>query len=327
MRELLTRYAMGAGSGAAAALLFLTAMRGAPLGVALAYLGPLPLMIATLGWGLDAGLIALLCACGLAAAVSPPYALVYGLLVAGPAYGLAAFVAKPAAWARKPADPEAPRVYPGPAAVAMLAAGVFILAGCVQITLMWFATGGYEAAVSALAAEIRTALDASGATRALPPDMTPDQLAEAFVQFAPVALSTGATLMQLANLYLAARSVQLSQRLGRPWRDIPSGYRLPRWLGLAAAAAAALAVLAPTPFEDYGLVATGALGVLYALHGLAALHALSRRAAARPFLLAALYFACAVAAQWVLPALALLGIGESFADLRGRAAQGVKTRA
>jgi hypothetical protein len=62
------------------------------------------------------------------------------------------------------------------------------------------------------------------------------------------------------------------------------------------------------------------------LQGLAALHALSRRAAARPFMLAALYFACAVAAQWVLPALALLGIAESFADLRGRAARSIKTR-
>jgi hypothetical protein len=307
-------------------MLFLTAMRGAPLGVALAYLGPLPLMIATLGWGLDAGLVALFTACGLAAAVSPAYALVYGVLVAAPAWGLAAFVAVPALYVKKPADPEAPRVYPGPGAAAILAAGLFIAAGAIQLSLMYFATGGYETAVTALAAEIRAALDASGATRALPPDMTPDQLAEAFVQFAPVALATGATLMQLANLYLAARTVQLSQRLNRPWRDIPSGYHLPRWLSLPTALALALALIGPPPFDDYGLVAAGALGVLYAMHGLAALHALSRRAAARPFMLAALYFACAAAAYWVLPALAVLGIAESFADLRGRAARSLKTR-
>ena len=39
MRAHLTRIAIGVGSGAAAALLYLAAMRGAPLAVALAYLG------------------------------------------------------------------------------------------------------------------------------------------------------------------------------------------------------------------------------------------------------------------------------------------------
>jgi hypothetical protein len=326
MKANLTRYGIGAGAGAAAALLFLAATRGAPLGVALAYLGPLPLMIATLGWGIDAGLVALFAACALAAAVSPPFAVVYGLLVAAPAWCLAAFAAAPAFYVRKSADPEAPRVYPGPGAVAVLAAALFILAASVQLALMYFAAGGYDAAVSELSGEIRAALDASGAARALPPDMTVDQLAEAFVQFAPVALSTGATLMQLANLYLAARSVQLSQRLNRPWREMPTGFRLPRWLALPIASALALALYGPSPFDDFGLVVAGAFGVLYVLQGLAALHALSRRAAARPFMLAALYFACAVAAQWVLPALALLGLAESFADLRGRAARSIKTR-
>jgi hypothetical protein len=326
MKANLTRYGIGAGAGAAAALLFLAATRGAPLGVALAYLGPLPLMIATLGWGVDAGLVALFAACALAAAVSPAYALVYGVLVAGPAWCLAAFACVPAFYVRKSADPEAPRVYPGPGAVAILAAALFILAATLQLALMYFAAGGYDAAVSELSGEIRAALEASGAVRALPPDMTVDQLAEAFVQFAPVALSTGATLMQLANLYLAARSVQLSQRLNRPWREMPTGFRLPRWLALPIAAALALALFAPSPFDDFGLVVAGALGVLFVLQGLAGLHALSRRAAARPFMLAALYFACAVAAQWVLPALALLGLAESFADLRGRAARSIKTR-
>ena len=326
MKANLTRYGIGAGAGAAAALLFLAATRGAPLGVALAYLGPLPLMIATLGWGLDAGLVALFAACGIAAAVSPAYALVYGAMIAAPAWLLAAFVSVPAFYVRKSADPEAPRVYPGPGAVAMVAAALYILAASFQLALMYFAAGGYDAAVSELSGEIRSALDASGAARALPPDMTVDQLAEAFVQFAPVALSTGATLMQLANLYLAARSVQLSQRLNRPWREMPTGFRLPRWLALPLAAALALALFGHSPFDDFGLVVAGALGVLFVLQGLAALHALSRRAAARPFMLAALYFACAVAAQWVLPALALLGLAESFADLRGRAARSIKTR-
>lgn len=326
MRFHLTRVAIGVGSGVAAATLFLAATRGASLGVALAYLGPLPIMIATLGWGFDAGLVALFSACALVAAAAPTYALVYGLLVAGPAWALAAFAGAPAFRARRPADPAAPRLYPGPGAIAVLAAALFIAAGAVQLALMWAAKGGYDGAVSALSNEIRAALDSSGATRALPADLNPDDLAVAVVQFAPTALATGATIMHLANLYLAARSVQLSQRLSRPWRDIPSGFVLPRWLAAPAAIALATALVAPSPFDDYGLVVTGALGVLYAMQGLAALHALSRQAAARPFMLAALYFACAVAAQWVAPALALLGLAESFADLRGRAARSFKPR-
>ena len=326
MRTHLTRYAVGLGCGAAAALLFLAALRGAPLAMALAYFGPLPIMIATLGWGYDAGLLALFSACGLSAAAAPGYALAYGLVVAAPAWGLAAFAGAPVVFAKKPEDPATPRRYPGPGAVAMLAAGLFIVAGAGQLSLMWFAKGGYEGAVAALSAEIRDALGASGADRALPPDMNADDLAQAFVQFAPTAVSMGATIMQLANLYLAARSVQLSQRLSRPWRDIPTGFVLPRWLAAPAATGLALTLAASSPVDEYGLVVAGALGALYAMQGLATLHALSRRAAARPFMLGALYFACAVAAQWVMPAVAILGIAESFADLRGRAARSLRTR-
>jgi len=328
MRVLLTRYAVGVGSGLAAALLFLAAMRGAPLAVALAYLGPLPVMITALGWGWDAGLIALFAASGVAAAATPVYAIAYVALIVGPAWLIAAFTGAPIWTSRKIVEGEERPVrrYPGPGAVALLAAMLYIGAGAIQLSLMLFAKGGYEGAVADLAGEIKDALDASGATRALPPDMTADELADAIVRFAPTVLSAGGLMLQLANLYLAARSVQLSQRLPRPWRDIPSGFILPRWLAAPMAVTLPLALVGPSPLDEYGLLAASALGVLYAMQGLAALHALSRRAAARPFMLAALYFACAVAAQWVLPALALLGLAESFADLRSRAARNLKTR-
>ena len=120
--------------------------------------------------------------------------------------------------------------------------------------------------------------------------MSADELAGAIVRFAPTALSTGATLMQLVNLYLAARSVQLSQRLRRPWRDIPSGFVLPRWLAGLMAIALALALAGPSPADDYGLVVRrrASVALLSAVHGLPTLHALSRRAAARPLMLGAL---------------------------------------
>jgi hypothetical protein len=325
MREQVSRYAVGAGAGVAAAVLFMAAMRTGALAVLLAYVSPLPVMIAALGWGLAPGLAAVLVSGLVMGSAFPDFAIVYMLVIAAPAWLIAAFAVAPAVYARKP-DPALPRPSPGPGAIALLAAGLFIALGAAQLTLMQFASGGYAGAVSALAAQIREALDQSGAMRALPTDMSEQEVAEALVQIAPIALAVGGTLMHLVNLYLAARAVQLSGRLGRPWRDIPTGFRLPPGFSLPTLAGLAAALFAPSPYDGYGLIVACALGAVYVLSALAALHALSRFSPARPLLLGALYFACAAASQWVLPALALLGLAESFADLRGRAARSLKPR-
>ena len=119
--------------------------------------------------------------------------------------------------------------------------------------------------------------------------------------------------MQLANLYLAARSVQLSQRLPRPWRDIPSGFMLPRWLAAPTAVALALALGRALPARRVRAARRPARSACSTrCRGWPTLHALSRRAAARPFMLAALYFACAVAAQWVSAGARVAGPRRKF---------------
>ena len=55
---MMQRYAVAFGAGCAAAFLFAVSAESSPLAMLLAYLAPLPIMIATLGWGLDAGAIA-----------------------------------------------------------------------------------------------------------------------------------------------------------------------------------------------------------------------------------------------------------------------------
>jgi len=325
MRESITKYAVGAGAGVAAAVLFLAATRTGALAVLLAYLSPLPIMIAALGWGLLPGLMAVFVAGAVAGAATLDFAPVYLLVIAAPAWMIAAFASSPAFYAKPPASGLA-RPSPGPGSIAVAAALLFMALGAAQLTLMQFASGGYEGAVAALAKEIRQALDDSGAIRAMPPEMNAQELAEMLVQIAPIALAVGGAMMHLFNLYLAARSVQLSGRLGRAWRDIPSSFRLPRWLVGPTAIAFVVAILAPSPFDGYGLIGACALGSLYALEALAALHALSRFSPVRPILLGALYFACLAAAQWVLPALAVLGVAESFANLRGRAARTLRPR-
>jgi hypothetical protein len=155
----------------------------------------------------------------------------------------------------------------------------------------------------------------------LPNDITLESAVKLVAQFAPVAVAASTTLMYLFNLYLAARSAQLSQRLARPWVDVPTGLTLPVALAAPALIALAASFLAPAPASQFGLVVVAASAVLYLAQGLAVLHALSRRAPARPGLLVALYAACAIAPHWVLPIVALIGLVESFVSLRARAAQ------
>ena len=52
---MIIRFAVAIGAGCAAAFLFAVSAQTSPLAMTLAYLAPLPIMIATMGWGVDAG--------------------------------------------------------------------------------------------------------------------------------------------------------------------------------------------------------------------------------------------------------------------------------
>ena len=89
---MLHRFVVAIGAGCAAALLFAVSAQSSLLAMALAYLAPLPIMIATLGWGLDGGAIAAAISIAVLAVVAEPLsALVFAGSVAVPAWALAAF--------------------------------------------------------------------------------------------------------------------------------------------------------------------------------------------------------------------------------------------
>ena len=95
---MLHRFVVAIGAGCAAALLFAVSAQSSVLAMALAYLAPLPIMIATLGWGLDAGAIAgVISVAALALLSEPLSALLFAASVAGPAWALAAFSITPIA--------------------------------------------------------------------------------------------------------------------------------------------------------------------------------------------------------------------------------------
>ena len=95
---MLHRFVVAIGAGCAAALLLAVSAQSSLLAMTLAYVAPLPIMIATLGWGLDSGAIAAAIAIAVLALVAEPLsALVFAASVAVPALALAAFAITPLA--------------------------------------------------------------------------------------------------------------------------------------------------------------------------------------------------------------------------------------
>ena len=121
-----------------------------------------------------------------------------------------------------------------------------------------------------------------------------------------------------ANLWLAARTVKMSDRLPRPWPFIPSA-SLPRQALLLLVASAVIASLG----GFIGVAATALVGALLAafmFSGLCLLHDLSRGRPWRLPMLISIYVALIVMQAVLTPLLALVGLIDTLLGLRRRAA-------
>ena len=141
---MLHRFVVAIGAGCAAALLFAVSAQSSLLAMTLAYLAPLPIMIATLGWGLDGGAIAAAIAIAVLAVVAEPLsALVFAGSVAVPAWVLAAFSVSPLARYFKRLKPDAP-VHAPLGAIISLAALLGMLGSVAVLTTVIVMYGGYR---------------------------------------------------------------------------------------------------------------------------------------------------------------------------------------
>ena len=315
---MLHRFVIAIGAGCAAALLFAVSAQSSLLAMTLAYLAPLPIMIATLGWGLDGGAIAAAISIAVLAVVAEPLsALVFAGSVAVPAWVLAAFSITPLARYLRRLKPEA-SVHAPVGAIVSLAALLGMLGGVAVLTTVIVVYGGYQEGARHVADAI-TAL-AGDAFENAPGNLTAREFADALVRYGPPAIA-GSTLMMLCvNLYAAARSTQFSRNLPRPWPDVPTSLALPWPVGVAFLALPCGLLRPARPdgaiFLHRRRRPRGAL----ALQGLAVAHALSRGLKMRPLMLVALYACCILRAKYTLPVLAALGIIDGFLKLRSRAA-------
>ena len=314
---MLHRFVVAIGAGCAAALLFVVSAQSSVLAMALAYLAPLPIMIATLGWGLDAGAIAAAISVAVLALVAEPLsALAFAASVAAPAWALAAFAVTPLARYLSRQKPDAP-AHASVGAIVSLAALFGMLGAAAVLTTIIVLYGGYREGarhvVDAVAALATDAIDGAG-------NLTPREFAETLVRFGPAAIAASTLLMLCLNLYAAARSTQVSRNLPRPWADLPTSLVLPWPLGIVFLACLGGAYALPAPAGQYFAIVAGGLGAASAMQGLAVAHALSRGLKMRTLMLIALYACCVLRAKYTLPVLAALGVIDGFVKLRSRAA-------
>jgi hypothetical protein len=314
---MLHRFVVAIGAGCAAALLFAVSAQSSLLAMTLAYLAPLPIMIATLGWGLDSGAIAAAISIAVLAVVDEPLsALVFAGSVAAPAWILAAFSVTPLARYLRRLKADAPGYAPV-GAIVSVAALLGMLGGIAALTTVIVMYGGYREGARHVAEAITTL--AGDAFEGAPGNLTAHEFADALVQYGPSAIAASTLIMLCVNLYAAARSTQLSRNLPRAWPDIPASLSLPWPVGIAFLVCLAGYYALPVPTAQYFSIGVGGFGAALALQGLAVAHALSRGLKMRPLMLVALYACCILRAKYTLPALAALGIIDGFLKLRSRA--------
>ena len=305
---------IGIAAGLAAALVFASVVSGSALSIPLFYLAPLPVLIAALGWSQASGLIAAgVAALGLGVAFGGMLFVVFLIGVGLPAWwlGYLALLARPAANGAR----ERLEWYP----VGRLVIWAALLGSL--IVMMVIARFGFDA--ESIRAGLQRALEslfdgqdsAGGAASAA---LDSGEFIAWLTTWIPRIAAIPTIVASLFNLWLAARVVQASGRLKRPWPDL-SAIAFPPWVPLLLAAAIA------------GTFASGLLGIVcwvltaslltaYLLLGFAVLHATTRGLNGRVFILAGAYLTV-VLFGWPALAVAILGLIDAALDIRGRVAR------
>ena len=304
---------IGIGAGAAAALLFALAASGSMFALLLFSLAPLPILIAALGWSHWAAMVAAVSAAsGLAAGLDFEFFLSFLIGVGVPAWWLGYL----ALLARATADPVSVEWYPAGRLVLWAA---LIGAMVVALAIPTFGTDkeSFQAGLRGLFERaIRLQTPPGGPDIANRPET--QRAIDLLVRVIPATVAIIDTLLNVLNLWLAARIVKISGRLRRPWPDLTE-------LALPASAPALLAVAVACSFlPDLAGVVAGVLAasllMAFAIAGFAVLHAITRGMVHRSLALAGAY-AAVVFVGWPILGMALLGLADTAFHIRARAAR------
>lgn len=302
---------IGLGAGVASALLYASLISGSMIALLLVLLSPLPILIAALGWSHWAGLVAAITAsAGLAISGGPPAFLMVLINFGLPAWwlGYLALLARPAS---EP-TPDGLEWYPAGSLLlwTALAATVTVLAviprlGMDTETIYANLRASYERVFRSLT---RTPADMplGGA-----------EIERTITFLSLVSLPGSAvifTVINIVNLWLAARIVRISGRLKRPWPDL-AAVKLPSYAPTLLAGAVAATFL-PGLVGLAANVLTASLLIVYAVLGFAVLHTITRGSPGRPIMIGGAYAVCILG--WPTLGMTVLGLADTILDIRGR---------
>jgi hypothetical protein len=301
-------------AGCASALMFASIISGAAVSLLLFYLAPLPLMVAALGWGGTGSAIGgLIASLGLGVSFGWPYMAAFIVTVALPAWWLGhlALLGRPVAQDFSPASvPDTIEWYPVGRIIAWTAGLATLTTIAALLTL---GTDG-----AAITAGLRSGLMKVLGERGTTPQVDAEQLVNALASIAPSAAAVVAMLTLTVNLWLAGKITKTSGRLQRPWPDLKTASLPP--MTLAALSLALAGGFVGGLIGIIGQIATAALMMAYALHGLATLHTLTLPIRNRTFMLGSTY-ALLMTFGWPILLMVALGLIDAVFNLRGRFAQ------
>ncbi|GAU84905.1 DUF2232 domain-containing protein [Bosea sp. BIWAKO-01] len=299
---------VGIGAGLVSALLFAVVITGSPLAILLYSAAPLPIFIAALGWNHRAGLVAT-AAGAITGMVALSFAagLNFALIVALPAW----WIAYLALLARNDGTGVA-EWYP----LGHLLVWIAAIAALTTVGSALVMTTDYDTYRTVIARVIENLLSEMVRSRliALPADVKVSELALTLAPAVPVGIGASFVTTIVANLWLAAKAVQVSGRLPRPWPFIPAT-TVPRQALILLGLAMAVGTLGGF-IGVAGAAMTGALLAAFMFSGLATIHDLTRGKAWRGPALISVYLALVIMQALLTPLLSLAGIVDSLLGRR-----------
>jgi hypothetical protein len=305
---------IGIGAGAASALLFASVASGSLISILLFYLAPLPILIAALGWSHWAALVAALAAAaGLTAALSSYFFFAFLFGVGLPAWwlGYLALLARPTPTGELDWYPVGRIVLWAAILGTLVVVAAIPTLGLDEETFRATLRKGFERI-------IRTQGEGTAPTPRSDPATT-GRLIDVLVSVIPSAAAVLSTVINLIDLWLAAKIVRLSGRLRRPWPDLPEETRLPPVTAVMLAGGI-VACFLPGLIAIVAGVFVATLLVVYAIAGLAVLHCITRGMTSRGLLLGGTYTALVIFG-WPVLLMTLFGLVDAAFDLRARFAR------
>lgn len=313
---MLFKLAIAIGAGLASALLFFIPAKGTTAAMLLAFVGPLPIMIAGLGFGARIGIsAAIVGTLAIALALHPLLSLFFAASLGLPAFWLARIAARTQIVTVAGSEDlvEVPAYTTGQ--ILAWIATISALTAIVPIAVLAAREGVMAITIDELARQAAPVVRRLfGGEANIPYAMSAREFARLLVMAMPALIAGWGVLTLAFNLWLAGRIARMSGLVPPRQIDLPFTLRLPGDCIWVLGAAIFATMIGETPrFIASTMVA--AFLMAYALHGLAVIHGVLRVNILRAPLLFGLY-ALIFMTAWPLLIAVVVGLVDSLTPIR-----------